>query len=31
MRLKQRFKEMITPSFDSMGQIEFLEKVISKW
>ena len=31
LRFKQRFKEMITPNFDSMGQLEFLEKAIPKW
>ena len=30
-RFKQRFNEMITPNFDSMGQLEFLEKAIPKW
>ena len=30
-RFKQRFEEMITTSFDSMGQLEFLEKAIPKW
>ena len=30
-RFKRRFEEMITPSFDSMGQLEFLEKAIPKW
>ena len=29
-RFKQRFDEMITSSFDSMGQLEFLEKAIPK-
>ena len=31
LRFKKRFKELITPNFDSMGQLEFLEKAISKW
>ena len=30
-RFKQRFEEMINPNFDSMGQLEFLEKAIPKW
>ena len=30
-RFKQRFEEMITPNFDSMGQLEFLEKAVPKW
>ena len=30
-RFKQRFEEMITPSYDSMGQLEFLEKTIPEW
>ena len=30
-RFKTRFEEMITPNFDSMGQLEFLEKAIPKW
>ena len=29
-RFKTRFEEMITPNFDSMGQLEFLEKAIPK-
>ena len=30
-RFKQRFEEMISPRFDSMGQLEFLERAIPKW
>ena len=30
-RFKQRFEEMITSSFDSMAQLEFLEKALPKW
>ena len=30
-RFKQRFEEMINPNFDTMGQLEFLEKAIPKW